>query len=117
MSESHEQHINIGEGAGVNPEQPHGTAAIWKTFWILLALTIVDIGLYFMLSPTGIRNALFIILGIVKAYYIVGVFMHMKYERVNLIMTIILPILFVLGLIMGCLYEAHYWDGIGINID
>ncbi len=45
---------------------------IWKTFWILFAFTIIDIVLYFMLlsNHSMIKNWVFIILGVVKAYYI-----------------------------------------------
>jgi cytochrome c oxidase subunit IV len=117
MSASHDQHINTLEGAGINPDQPHGTKDIWKTFWILLGLTLVDIGFYFIMSPSLVRNWLFIFLGIVKAYYIVGIFMHMKYERKNLIQTIILPVLFILGLIATLMYEGNFWDTININLD
>ncbi|MBP6301811.1 MAG: cytochrome C oxidase subunit IV family protein [Bacteroidia bacterium] len=117
MSASHDQHINTIEGAGINPDQPHGTKDIWKTFWILFILTIVDIAFYFAVSPSMFRNWVFIFLGIVKAYFIVGVFMHMKYERKNLIQTIILPVLFILGLIATCIYEGNFWDSININLD
>ncbi|MFN4083173.1 MAG: cytochrome C oxidase subunit IV family protein [Bacteroidia bacterium] len=83
---------------------------IWKTFWILLALTIVDIVIYFMLlSYHGmIKNAVFIILGVVKAWYIVGIFMHMKFERKVLTYTIILPMAFVVFLVILMLIEGNY---------
>jgi cytochrome c oxidase subunit IV len=83
---------------------------IWKTFWILLALTIVDIVLYFILLPYHglLKNWTFIILGIVKAWYIVGIFMHMKFERKILMYTIILPMAFVVFLVLLMLIEGDY---------
>lgn len=83
---------------------------IWKTFWILLALTIVDIVLYFMLLSTHsmMKNWLFILLGIVKAYYIVGIFMHMKFERKTLSYTIILPMIFVVFLVTLMIIEGDF---------
>lgn len=83
---------------------------IWKTFWILLALTIVDIVLYFMLLSTHsmLKNWLFILLGIVKAYYIVGIFMHMKFERKTLSYTIILPMIFVVFLVTLMIIEGDF---------
>lgn len=83
---------------------------IWKTFWILFAFTIIDIVLYFMLlsNHSMIKNWVFIILGVVKAYYIVGVFMHMKFERKVLMYTIVLPMIFVVFLVTLMIIEGDY---------
>lgn len=83
---------------------------IWRTFWVLLALTLVDIVLYFVLlsSHSIYKNILFVFLGIVKAFYIVSVFMHMKFERKFLVWIIIAPMLFVGFLIWLALTEAGY---------
>jgi cytochrome c oxidase subunit IV len=83
---------------------------IWNTFWILLVLTVVDIALYFaLLSNSSIyKNILFVFLGIVKAFYIVSVFMHMKFERKFLVWIIVAPMLFVCFLIWLALNEAGY---------
>lgn len=81
---------------------------IWRTFWILFALTIVDIALYFALSPSLPKNILFIVLGIVKAYFIVGIFMHMKFEKKFLSSMIVLPMLFICFFIWLALTEADY---------
>lgn len=83
---------------------------IWKTFWILLAFTLVDIALYFALDPTMFRNWVFIILGVVKAFFIVSVFMHMKFERKFLAWMIILPMVLVVFLITLMVVEAKYVD-------
>lgn len=85
-------------------------AKIWTTFWILLVLTLVDIGLYFMLLSTHsmAKNALFIGLGIVKAYYIVAVFMHMKFERNWLVRLIIYPMILVVYLVALILIEGEF---------
>ena len=83
---------------------------IWRTFWILFALTLVDIALYFIFLTTHSlwKNWMFIVLGVVKAYYIVGVFMHMKFERKTLIYTIILPMVFVLFFITLMIIEGNF---------
>ena len=87
--------------------ESHGTKGIWKTFWILFALTIIDVVFYFTIPPNMIRNTIFIVLGIVKAYFIVGDFMHMKHERSYLVACIILPVGFILGLVMGLMQEGY----------
>jgi cytochrome c oxidase subunit IV len=59
------------------------------------------------MGPSGFRNFIFIFFGIVKAYYIVGAFMHLKHEKINLALIILVPTIFILGLIMGLLYEGN----------
>ncbi len=83
-------------------------AQIWKTFWILLGFTIVDIGLYFILPSNMGKNILFIFLGVVKAYFIVGVFMHMKFERKWLPYLIVTPMVLVIYLITLMIIEGGY---------
>lgn len=90
--------------------ESHGTKEIWQIFGWLTVITVLDIILYFALEPTMFRNITFVVFGIVKAYLIVGYFMHMKHERQNLALSIIVPVLFILGLIMGLLYEGNFWS-------
>ncbi|MCU0423850.1 MAG: cytochrome C oxidase subunit IV family protein [Bacteroidia bacterium] len=85
-------------------------AKIWRTFWILLVLTLVDIAFYFIFPPSTYRNWLFIVLGIVKAYFIVSIFMHMKFEKKFLAWMIVLPMSFVVYLITLMIIEGGYTD-------
>ena len=89
--------------------ESNGTKEIWRTLIILSILTVVDIVLYFTMPLGWFRNFTFIVLGIVKAYYIVASFMHMKHEKIDLAACILVPLLFVLGLISGLLYEGNFW--------
>jgi cytochrome c oxidase subunit 4 len=83
---------------------------IWKTFFVLLVLTLVDIALYFAMDPSMFRNWVFIILGVVKAYFIVGIFMHMKFENKFMAWMIILPMSFVIYLITLMVIEGRFTD-------
>jgi cytochrome c oxidase subunit 4 len=47
-------------------------------------------------------------LGVVKAWYIVGIFMHMKFERKVLMYMIVLPMIFVVFFIALMLIEGDY---------
>ena len=99
-----------GEFDAINyiPEtESHGTKELWRTFWILLGITILDFIIYFAMVHTGLRNFIFIFFGIVKAYFIVGAFMHLKYEKINLALIILVPVVFILVLILGLLYEGN----------
>jgi cytochrome c oxidase subunit IV len=84
---------------------------IWKVFFILLAITLLE----FLIALTpAIRGGLgrttvvgvFFALTILKAFYIVGYFMHLKHEKINMAYAILLPILFILYLIALLLFEG-----------
>lgn len=85
-------------------ESPEGTGWIWKVFWILLIVTAVEVLLGIFKPPmlmgelfgTSVLNIIFVVLTIVKAFYIVAEFMHLKYERSNLIWTITLPVVILI---------------------
>lgn len=91
----------------------HGTKELWRIFIWLTVITIFDIILYFIsveTIPQGVKNVAFIGLGLVKAILIVGSFMHLKYERMNLILTIVVPMVFVIFFIVWLLYEGNFWS-------
>lgn len=91
--------------------ESHGTKELLKTFWILLGITLVDFIIYFSWPhslPMMARNITFIILGVIKAYFIIGTFMHLKYERSFLIKMLIIPAIVLLGmLIFVFLHEGN----------
>ena len=74
----------------------HGTAELWKTFWILLGITIVDFIIYFTMPASMLRNIIFIVFGLVKAFYIVGTFMHLKHEKTGLRRAIVWTTVFLI---------------------
>lgn len=89
-----------------------GTKEIWRTFWILLVLTIVELALgFWMMGVEGgglrltIKGAI-IILMLAKAFYIVAYFMHLKGEIRNLVMTIIVPLSLLIWAIIAFLYDG-----------
>ncbi|MDA0686033.1 MAG: cytochrome C oxidase subunit IV family protein [Bacteroidetes bacterium] len=103
-------HVKPGEYDAINyipHTESHGTKELWRTFWLLLGITILDFVIYFVMPATGLRNFIFIFFGLVKAYYIVGAFMHLKHEKINLALIILVPTIFIVGLIMGLLYEGN----------
>ncbi len=53
------------------------------------------------------KNALFIILTLFKAFYIIAEFMHLKHEVKRLIWTILLPFIFVVWLIIALMVEGN----------
>jgi caa(3)-type oxidase subunit IV len=92
---------------------PNSTGLIWRTFWILLVITIFEVGIAFTSIPHHILIIIFIVLTIVKAYYIVAFFMHLKHEKASLKMSIVLPFILILYLIVMALAEGTYLNIIG----
>jgi cytochrome c oxidase subunit IV len=87
---------------------------IWKVFFILLGITCVEFFIALYLAPhhliaANIVNPIYIILTLFKAFYIVGYFMHLKFEKMDMALAIIIPILFIIGLILVLTNESHYW--------
>ena len=96
-------------------EPAQGTKRIWKTFWILLIITVIELalglGMYLLEGSLGSFIILFlkgviVILSLAKAFYIVSVFMHLGDEIRNMIMTIVVPLMLFVWFI-----GAFLWDG------
>jgi cytochrome c oxidase subunit IV len=95
-----------------------GTWWIWKVFWILLALTTVEVllGLYkpgFLADTqfigTSLLNHVFIVMTLIKAWFIVMVFMHLGHEKKSFRWTVLIPVLILIPyLIWLVLIEGAY---------
>jgi cytochrome c oxidase subunit IV len=94
------------------------TKRIWFVFGLLSVITIVEV-IFGILKPAALHmnnflymnylNWLFIILTIVKAYYIVWAFMHIEGEKSSLKWSVVSPVVFlVLYLLFIILLEGDY---------
>jgi cytochrome c oxidase subunit IV len=97
-------HTSHDEAAGVASRKK-----IWKVFWILLILTVIEFILAYLMPRGFARNGVYIIMTLVKAFYIVGYFMHLKDEVKSLIMTIVVPLTFVVWFIIVLLVEGGFY--------
>jgi len=92
---------------------PKNRKLIWRTFWILLIITVFEVAISFTGLSKVVLLYTFIILTLVKAYFIVAYFMHLKHERSSLIYSIVLPFVLIVYLIAMALAEGNYigfWD-------
>lgn len=92
---------------------------IIRTTVILSVITIIELalGLTMYSIEMGASLKLFIkgvivILSLAKAFYIVGIFMHLGDELKNLIMTIIVPLLLFVWFIAAFLWEGDSWKNL-----
>ena len=107
-SESHEVHHEGGEHETMTRKK------IWKVFFILLAITCVEFVIALVIVPghpdyLRVANPVYIALTLLKAFYIVAYFMHLKFEKLGLALAIIVPIIFIIGLILVLTNESHHW--------
>lgn len=73
---------------------------------ILLAVTAVEFVIAFTMDHGAIKTFIFVALTIVKAFYIVGEFMHLSHEKKSLIWSILLPTMFIVFLLFILSYQG-----------
>lgn len=95
-------------------EPSEGTGRIWKTFWLLLIITVIELGfgllMYAVKMPDWVNlfiKGVVVILSLAKAFYIVSIFMHLGDEIRNMIMTIVVPLLLFVWFIGAFLYDGN----------
>jgi cytochrome c oxidase subunit 4 len=107
-SEPTDAHAEHGEHEGMTKKK------IIQIFMVLLGITVVEFIIALLLVPKNIiplhyANPIYIVLTLAKAFYIVAYFMHLKFEKIGLTLAIVVPILFIIGLILVLTNESHYW--------
>lgn len=60
-------------------------------------------------GPRMLLNSFFILASLLKAYFIVGEFMHIRYETRALTITILAPTFFLIWFIIAFLWEGQEW--------
>lgn len=106
------------ENIAAHDHHDHGgmdKKGIWKVFFILLALTALEflIALGFVhhwgvIEKGMVLNAIYIVLTLVKAYYIVAYFMHLKFEKSGFIICSAIGFIFIVYFIVLLLIEGDY---------
>ena len=89
-------------------ETPNAKKVIWRTFWILLFITIFEVAIAFTHLNKDLLQWTFVTLTIVKAGFIVGYFMHLIHERFTFRYSILLPFILIAYLIFISLTEGVY---------
>jgi cytochrome c oxidase subunit IV len=85
---------------------------IWKVFWILLAVTVVEVIIGMQLShsmPKALLAFIFLALTLFKAGYIVAIFMHLGDEKKNFMITVLIPLVLFVWFIIAFLADGSFW--------
>lgn len=97
-------HNHDGHGGTEIPKA--NTAIIWRTFIILSVITAFEFALAYLMKAGSLRTSIFVGMTLVKAFYIVGEFMHLKHEVKSLIWAITIPVLFIIWLLIALMTEG-----------
>ena len=106
-----------------HPEHTDGTKKIWRTFWLLSVITIIELAIGLTIynihkgeHPNATLVLMFkgvvCILTLAKAYYIVSIFMHLGDEIRNMIMTIVVPLCLFIWFIIAFLWDGPSWKNL-----
>ncbi len=125
---SHNEELNLYEGdqselySGVynhhddinSTESKKQVKNIWKVTGVLSIITIVEVIIGIMAEDASgsmklIRNIIFLILTLVKAGYIVSIFMHLGDERKTFRVAILTPLVLFVWFIIAFLTDGNYW--------
>jgi len=108
MSSEHSEIHQSGNHEGMSKGR------IWKVFFILLAITVVEfivaLAVPHAVMGNFVRNTIYIVLTLVKAFYIIAFFMHLKFEKYTLKLFLILSIIFIIFFIVLMLVEGDYMN-------
>lgn len=97
----HEEHAGLSKGK------------IWKVFGILLLITVIEFIIALVFIPKGymtqhVGNYIYIGLTLLKAFYIVAYFMHLKYEKLGLQLALTVSFIFIIYFIVLMLIEGGF---------
>ena len=90
----------------VAPRNEEKIKKIWKTAFILLAITVAEFIMAFTMDRGLLLYVLFLLLTIWKAKYIMMVFMHLGDEAKPLFYAIIVPLIFLVWLVIALMKEG-----------
>lgn len=100
-TEGHDEHGGLTKGK------------IWKVFGILLLITVIEFIIALWVLPNHymshtVGNFAYIALTLVKAFYIVAYFMHLKYEKLGLQLSLTVTFIFILYFLVLMLIEGGF---------
>lgn|SRR5690606_24273074 len=87
---------------------------IWRVFFYLLALTALEFFIALVLVHGGVVqkglavNVVYIALTLLKAYYIIAYFMHLKFETTGFITSVAVTMILIIYFIALMLTEGGY---------
>lgn len=100
MDHSEETHVTV------LPPDKAKIKKLWTVAGILGVITAFEFLIAFTMHHGPLKTTIFVAMTIVKAGYIVGEFMHLRYETKVLFWSILIPILFITWMLVAFVYEG-----------
>jgi cytochrome c oxidase subunit IV len=115
----HEENIKLENHLAMTQhEYEHHKTDVWKTTILLSVVTIVEVvfAIYYEKSlipmgwPLWALRLFLVLASVLKAFYIMAVFMHVKHEKKAFIFTILVPFTLLIWMIIAFLYDGDSWN-------
>ena len=107
-----------------NAHAKFDTRPIWRTFWVLLGITLFELTLATIHIKTGEKfppklmlNGVYLILTCAKAFYIIAEFMHLRHEIKNMIMTMAIPACLFIWFILAFTIDGNSYNNLRNRYD
>ncbi len=97
---SHEPQITV------LPPDKEKIKKLWTVAAIMGGITVFEFIIAFTMNASPPKTTIFVLLTIVKAGYIVGEFMHLRYEVKVLFWSILIPTSFIVWMLVAFVYEG-----------
>ena len=115
MEHQQQHHHSFFPEVSVPHVHTQDTSRIWKTFWLLLVITLIELGLGLLIYAVPSMSetvkmflkGVIVILTLAKAFYIIAIFMHLGDEIRNMIMTLAIPALLFVWFLGAFLWDGH----------
>lgn len=75
-----------------------GRKIYWRVWFQLLVITVAEIIVAFLPISHSLMALLFTIMALMKASLIAGYFMHLRFEKLGLVYSIVLPLILIVAL-------------------
>ncbi len=99
-------HLEETSTIEVKPADKSVIRRLLRIALILFLVTVFEFICAFTIPRGPLLITIFVSMTLVKAFYIVSEFMHLKYESKVLIWSIVLPMILVVWLIVALIYEG-----------
>lgn len=111
-----EHNIHHTDEHAHNEHEGMSKKKIWQVFGILLLITVIEFIIALWAIPAKhmsqeVGNYVYIALTLLKAFYIVAYFMHLKYEKLGLQLSLTVSFVFIIYFIVLMLIEGGYLHG------
>ena len=102
----------MASGHLTDEDYKSGIAAVWRATAIMGVVTVVEVIVAIYLGPIAPKlliNSFYAMASLVKAFFIIGEFMHLRYEKRAFMISLGVPLMFLVWAIIAFASEGHSW--------